>query len=60
MPYVRESIGPKPSGAPKDGQERIVTDRDGSNHLEYFMNGSWRHSTTICKKKMNPACTRSK
>jgi hypothetical protein len=59
LPFVRESIGPRPSGAPKNGQERLVADRDGANHLEYFMNGSWRHNSANCKKRTNPQCNRS-
>ncbi|AIF82917.1 hypothetical protein NTE_00841 [Candidatus Nitrososphaera evergladensis SR1] len=44
------------SGAPKDGHERIVADRDGGKHLEYFRNGSWRHDATRCKAKINKEC----
>jgi hypothetical protein len=46
------------SGAPKNEQERTVTDRDGAPHLEYFMNGSWRHSTARCRLRVNKACNR--
>ncbi|HEY3095105.1 MAG TPA: hypothetical protein VGJ42_05035 [Nitrososphaera sp.] len=46
------------SGAPKNEQERTVTDRDGVAHLEYFMNGSWRHSTARCKLRVNKACNK--
>jgi hypothetical protein len=46
------------SGAPKNEQERTVTDRDGVAHLEYFMNGSWRHSTARCKLRVNKACSK--
>jgi hypothetical protein len=28
----------------KNGHERIVNDRDNAKHLEYFMNGQWKHS----------------
>ncbi|HXV46184.1 MAG TPA: hypothetical protein VD736_05880 [Nitrososphaera sp.] len=46
------------SGAPKNGQERTIADRDGVPHLEYFMNGSWRHSTARCRLRVNKACNR--
>ncbi|HEV8404300.1 MAG TPA: hypothetical protein VGQ13_00170 [Nitrososphaera sp.] len=46
------------SGAPKNEQERTVTDRDGAAHLEFFMNGSWRHSTARCKLRVNKACNK--
>ncbi len=46
------------SGAPKNEQERTVTDRDGASHLEYFMNGSWRHSTARCKLRVNKFCNK--
>jgi len=44
------------SGAPKNGQERVVADRDGVNHLQYFMQGSWRHDNTNCKIRVNKEC----
>ena len=40
----------------KNGHERIVTDRDNIKHLEYFMNGQWRHSDN-CKDFTNKECT---
>jgi hypothetical protein len=40
----------------KNGHERIVTDRDNVKHLEYFMNGQWRHSDN-CKDFTNKECT---
>jgi hypothetical protein len=43
------------SSSPRDGQQRIVEDRDGEKHIEYFRNGSWRHSTT-CKITVNKNC----
>lgn len=46
------------SGAPRNEQGRTVTDRDGAAHLEYFMNGSWRHSATRCKLKVNKVCNK--
>jgi hypothetical protein len=35
-----------------------VSDRDGAPHLEYFMNGSWRHSTEKCRLRVNKTCNR--
>jgi hypothetical protein len=40
----------------KNGHERIVTDRDNMKHLEYFMNGQWKHSEN-CKEFTNKDCT---
>ncbi|HEY7108318.1 MAG TPA: hypothetical protein VH415_02705 [Nitrososphaeraceae archaeon] len=40
----------------KNGHERITTDRDRIRHLEYFMNGQWRHSNK-CKELANKECT---
>jgi hypothetical protein len=39
----------------KNGHERITTDRDRIRHLEYFMNGQWRHSHK-CKEFTNKEC----
>jgi len=39
----------------KNGHERITTDRDRIRHLEYFMNGQWRHSNK-CKEFTNKEC----
>jgi hypothetical protein len=39
----------------KNGHERISTDRDRIRHLEYFMNGQWRHSSK-CKEFTNKEC----
>jgi hypothetical protein len=46
------------TGAPKDGQERSVIDSNGAAHLEYFMQGSWRHDRTRCRQRTNKECTR--
>lgn len=39
----------------KNGQERIITDRDNQRHLQFFMNGQWRHSDK-CKAFTNKEC----
>lgn len=39
----------------KNGQERIVTDRDNLKHLQYFNNGQWRHSEK-CRLFTNKDC----
>ena len=44
------------STSAKNGQERVVNDRDNAKHLEYFMNGQWRHSNN-CKDFTNKECT---
>ena len=44
------------STSAKNGQERVVNDRDYAKHLEYFMNGQWRHSNN-CKDFTNKECT---
>jgi hypothetical protein len=58
LPYSRDSPRLVGSGAPRNGQERTVSDRDGVNHLEYFMNGSWRHYTAKCRVFVNKECRR--
>ena len=35
------------SPSAKNGQEHVVNDRDNAKHLEYFMNGQWRHSNNV-------------
>ena len=40
----------------KNGQERFISDRDNQRHLQYFMNGQWRHSDR-CKEFANMDCT---
>ena len=40
----------------KNGHERITTKRDNIKHLEFFMNGQWRHSDK-CKDFTNKECT---
>jgi hypothetical protein len=44
------------SNTTKNGQERVTTNRDNIRHLEYFMNGQWRHSHR-CKEFTNKECT---
>jgi hypothetical protein len=41
--------------AAKNGQERVITDRDNSRHLQYFINGQWRHSEK-CREYANKEC----
>jgi hypothetical protein len=36
----------------KNGHERVTTDRDNNKHLQFFMNGQWRHSDK-CKQLAN-------
>jgi hypothetical protein len=47
------------STSAKNGHERVVNDRDNAKHLEYFMNGQWRHSNN-CKDFTNKECHREK
>ncbi|MGD1834979.1 MAG: hypothetical protein ACPKQO_04590 [Nitrososphaeraceae archaeon] len=47
------------STSTKNFDERIIVDSNKDKHLEYFMNGSWRHSSN-CKKHVNNTCTRKK
>ena len=44
------------STSAKNGHDRIVNDRDNAKHLEYFMNGQWKHSEN-CKTFTNKECT---
>ena len=46
------------STSAKNGHERIVNDRDNAKHLEYFMNGQWKHSEN-CKTFTNKECTKT-
>jgi hypothetical protein len=39
----------------KNGTQRVVIDAYGSNHLQVFMNGSWRHDYR-CKEHTNKDC----
>lgn len=39
----------------KNGETRVVFDNNKDKHLEYFMNGSWRHSPK-CKENTNKVC----
>jgi hypothetical protein len=41
---------------PKNGHERIVTDREEARHLQIFMNGSWRHIQDKCREYTNKDC----
>lgn len=43
------------SSTAKNGQERVITDRDNSRHLQYFNNGQWRHSEK-CREYTNKEC----
>ena len=40
----------------KNGHECVMSDRDTAKHLEYFMNGQWKHSEN-CKSFTNKECT---
>ncbi len=40
----------------KTGHQRVVSDRDNAKHLEYFMNGQWKHSEN-CKDFTNKECS---
>jgi hypothetical protein len=46
------------SRSPRNGDERIVSDEDDIKHLEYFVDGSWRHDGEKCRAKINPVCNR--
>gem|GEM_PF-4953255 len=46
------------AGGPKDGDERIVSDKDNIKHLECFENGNWKHIRKKCRAKINPICNR--
>jgi hypothetical protein len=41
----------------RNNDERIITDNNHNKHLEFFMNGSWRHSSK-CKKNTNTSCNK--
>jgi len=56
LSFRRDSPKLIPSNSPKNGHERTVTDRDGVKHLEYFVNGSWRHYTAKCRLWVNKEC----
>ena len=45
------------SNTAKNGDERIIVDGNNNKHLEFFMNGSWRHSSK-CKIVINSQCTK--
>jgi hypothetical protein len=42
-------------GNPKNGHQRVIVDRDDIKHLEFFMNGSWRHDPK-CRELTNKDC----
>jgi len=56
LPYSRESPKLIRSSSPKNGQERVIADRDGIKHFEYFVNGSWRHHSAKCRLWVNKEC----
>jgi len=43
------------SNTVKNRDERIIIDNNNNNHLEFFINGSWRHSNK-CKINVNNQC----
>ena len=43
------------SNTAKNGDERVIIDSTNNKHLEFFMNGSWRHSSR-CKIVINGQC----
>ena len=45
------------SSTAKNCDERIILDSNNNKHLEFFMNGSWRHSNK-CKNATNSQCTK--
>ena len=45
------------SSTAKNCDERIILDNNNNKHLEFFMNGSWRHSNK-CKNATNSQCTK--
>lgn len=45
------------STSAKNLDERVIVDNNKNKHLEYFMNGSWRHSHN-CKKNVNDNCNK--
>jgi hypothetical protein len=52
--YRRRSIG----GPPRNGDTRVIVDSDNAQHLEFFMNGSWRHNQQRCREHTNRDCKR--
>ena len=53
-PYIRGYFG----GPPRNGDTRVTVDRDNAQHLEFFMNGSWRHNQERCREHTNKECKR--
>jgi hypothetical protein len=55
--YNTGSVGRFNQQNPKNGHQRVVADRDNIQHLEVFMNGSWRHDSK-CREYTNKECRR--
>ena len=55
MRKVIETI--RKSNTAKNNDERIIIDNNNNKHLEFFMNGSWRHSNK-CKAIVNNQCVK--
>ena len=53
--YYSGSIGRADLHNPKNGYQRVVADRDNIQHLQVFMNGSWRHDSK-CREYINKEC----
>jgi len=53
MRKVIETI--RKSNTAKNTDERVIIDNNNNKHLEFFMNGSWRHSHR-CKSVVNSQC----
>jgi hypothetical protein len=53
MRKVIETI--RKSNTAKNSDERVIIDNNNNKHLEFFMNGSWRHSHK-CKTVVNSQC----
>jgi hypothetical protein len=55
--YSIGRLGTFNANNPKNGHQRIIVDNDNSQHLEVFMNGSWRHDQK-CREFTNKECRR--
>ena len=53
MRKVIETI--RKSNTAKNSDERIIIDNNNNKHLEFFMNGSWRHDPK-CREHTNKDC----
>jgi len=51
--YERSSY---PSRPPRNGDTRVIADKENVPHLEFFMNGSWRHNQDRCREYTNKDC----